>query len=137
MRLSMGILLTTIVFSSTFTFANDELNDIMKKMGRDFKTLTKQINDPNQNISSTQLAENISTLMKSAVNEVPDSVANLAPADQPAALAEFQNEIKKVMAEIDQMIVALKASDNAMATSILNLVAQQKKDAHNKFDPKP
>ena len=122
---------------ASFAHANDDLKAIMKGMGKDFKSLGAQINDSSKNASSIQLAQDISNQLKKTNDMVPDEVANLPADQQAAALTEYKTTNKKVNDEVDQAIAALQANDNATAASILSQVANDKKSAHDKFNPQP
>jgi hypothetical protein len=141
-KLLLISLFATISSTSAFALQNTgavplTLKQNMKQLGIDFKQLVIMVKDPTQNAASAALAGEMISLFKAAQVEVPDLVAQLPTAQQPAALAEFQATIQKEIDATTDLQKAFLANDTKTAIAILQQMNATKKAAHNKFDPDP
>lgn len=109
------------------------LGQQMKKMGRAFRTLGRQITDASKNSDSLQLVATMREAAEASLAFKPEKTADI-PADQQAKfVADFHAGIKGLVADLDKLTAALKANDNNAAFSILRQIKDDQKQGHHEF----
>lgn len=105
----------------------------MKKMGKAFRQLGKQITDASKNEDSLALVATMHAAAEKSLQYKPEKTADLPEADQAKFVADYQAGIKALIADLDKLAAALKANDNAAAAGILRDVKADQKDGHKEF----
>ena len=113
-----------------------ELGDKMDKMGGAFRKLGKQINDATKNEDSLKLVATMRASAEDALKLEPAKKADI-PADQQAKfVADYQTQIKGLIADIDKLDAALKAGNNTDAAALLKDLKKDMDDGHKEFRKK-
>jgi len=115
---------------------DSELGDAMSAMNSAFKKLRKQVADPTQNEASLAL---VAKLRKACVESsvlVPIKVGRLPAAEQAAAKRAYQDQMKKLIATVDELAAALKAGKNDVAANLLKELHDQEEAGHKEFRAK-
>lgn len=115
------------------SFAHADIGSDMKQIGALFGQIGRNINDASQNQASAAAAGQMVTLFQDCANQVPDSISQMAPADQPAALADYQNMINQEIQDSAALQNAFLSNDNATAASLLQKMNAEKQDGHGKY----
>jgi soluble cytochrome b562 len=105
----------------------------MHKIGRAYRQLHKQINDPAQNASSLELVATIKAGALDARTHTPMKAADLPEADRPAFEAGFQKKLDEFIAAVGQLEDALKAGNNAEAARLAGELDRLQKADHKEF----
>ncbi len=133
-------LLTALTLAITFTGhtarAEEKDSDLAKQMkviGKSMKQLKGQIADPAQQQSSITLVEAAIQAANNAKKLTPAHAADIAEADRPKFITEFQAQMDvlfKDLTDIDTDLHAAKYDDAQKTFADLGNV---KKDGHKKF----
>lgn len=110
-----------------------ELGKAMKKMGKPFRVLAKQVADASKNEESLQLVADMRAAAEECLTFKPAMTADL-PADKQAQfIADYQAGMKTLIADLDKLSEALKAGDNAQAATVLRSLKGDQKRGHDAF----
>lgn len=105
----------------------------MHKIGRAYRQLRKQVNDPAQNASSLELVATIKASAQEAQQYTPLKAADLPEPDRAAFEASFQQKMGTFIDTVGQLEVALKAGNNSEAARLVELLGQLQKTDHKEF----
>lgn len=110
-----------------------ELGDHMKKAGRAFKALRRQLADPSKNDSSLQLIAAMKTEFEATLTLKPAREADL-PADQQADFqGKFVEQMKQFLVQLDKLSDLIKAGDNADAAAQVKTLGGLEHKDHKEF----
>lgn len=115
---------------------DSELGDAMSSMNSAFKKLRKQVADPTQNEASLALVAKLRKGCVESTKHVPIKVGRLPAAEQAAAKLAYQDQMKKLIAAVDQLAAALKAGKNDVAADLLKELHDQEEAGHKEFRAK-
>jgi soluble cytochrome b562 len=105
----------------------------MKKMGKAFRQLRKQVADPAQNASSLDLVATILAASKEAADFTPQKADDI-PADQrDKFIADYKAGIKALQDKLASLTDALTAGKNDEATKIVADIFDFEKKSHKDF----
>jgi hypothetical protein len=110
-----------------------ELGKIMGKVGRNWRTLKKQVDDPASNASSLELVAAIKTNLEQGLKLAPARAADVPAADREKYIESFRQELKEFIGLTDQLAAAFKANDNAAASALLKKMGAEQREEHKKF----
>jgi len=110
-----------------------ELGKIMEKVGRNWRTLKKQVDDPASNASSLELAAAIKTSLEQGLKLAPARAEDVPAADREKYVESFRKELKEFIGLVDQLSTAFKANDNATASALLKKMGAEQREDHKKF----
>jgi hypothetical protein len=113
--------------------ADTELGKAMEKMNHAWRKLRKQAGDPASNASSLELVATISAAADQALKLQPDKTKDLPEADRAKFVADYQSQMKDLIAQIAKLQDAFKAGDNAAALAILRKMGGIQKEGHHEF----
>jgi hypothetical protein len=132
MTLTVSLLFTSLTLAQALP---STLKDTMKAMNTDLRAIAAQVNNPQANAASADLADQFVQLVLHSKNFTPDTV-NALPADQQAAaLAQYNQMLDQVAAMGEQLANALRAGDNAQAAALITQLNHAKNDGHDQFNP--
>lgn len=113
-----------------------ELGRHMEKMGRAFRALGRQINDPSKNADSLKLVEIIRTNAQAGLDLKPAKTADVPTAEQAAFVADYRQTLKNFLGDVATLESALKANDNGKAADLVQKLKHDMFSAHKKFKKK-
>jgi hypothetical protein len=125
--------LSILFVLGTCSVAFADLGDVMKDMASALKGITSQASDASQNASSASLCDQLAGDITTARAITPDSIAKLAAADQPAALAKYQQMLDTLLTQVGQLKADFVANNNAAVQADLDAIAQTKIAGHKAF----
>lgn len=105
----------------------------MHKIGRAYRQLRKQVNDPAQNASSLELVAAIKAGALDARTHTPLKAADVPEPDRAAFAAGFQKKMDEFVAAVGQLEEALKAGNNAEAARLAGELDRLQKADHKDF----
>lgn len=105
----------------------------MKKMGKAFRILGRQINDAAKNAESIELVAGMRQAAEDSLPYKPEKTADVPAADRAKFVDDFHAGIKNLIADLDKLAAALKANDNAAAATILSGIKEDQKKGHKAF----
>ena len=110
-----------------------ELEKNMDAMGKAMRTLRRQVSDSTKNDSSLELVATIRTAAEAAAKLTPAKAQDLAEADRPQFVEEFQAGMKDLSAGLDKLEADLKAGDNTAAAADFKAIGAIEGKNHKKF----
>jgi hypothetical protein len=110
------------------------LKDNMKAIGKLYKSVQATVGDRGQNTANAASAGQMATLFTAVAKQVPDSITQLPPNQQKAALADFQRLINAEEKFAESLKAAFAAGDNTAAADIVNKMNLDKKEGHDKYN---
>ncbi len=105
----------------------------MSKMNAAFRKLRASVKDPAKNDDSLALVATIKEAAEASIKETPAFTAAQPEADQAKFVADFQAKMKDFVADLDKVTDALKANDNATATTLVAALGKDERDGHKAF----
>lgn len=115
---------------------DSELGDQMDRMNASFRKLRRQVADPKQNAASLALVDKFRKATAGAAKMLPEKISKLPASEQAAATASYRDQMKELLATIDELSAALKAGNNSEATKVMEDLAELQKAGHREFRPK-
>jgi len=128
----LTVLSLSLFVGNTFAQAAT-IQDDMKQIGALFGQISKAVNDPSQNQASAVAAGQLVALFQDTLAQVPDAIAQMQPADQTAAVTDYQSLINQEVQEAAALQSAFLNNDNATAASVLQQMNAAKQDGHGKY----
>lgn len=116
--------------------AQAKLHDIMKDLGKNFKAVGKQVTDPSKNQNTLALVRDMESLLADALEEIPETVAELPVDQQEAKQVEYKLQINGTLLLAQQLEKALLANDNSAAAKIAGQMSAARKKGHDEFRKK-
>ena len=110
------------------------LKDNMKALGKLYKAIQATVGDRGQNTANADSAGKMVVLFQAVGKQMPDSIAQLPPDQQKAALADFQRLINEEQKLSESLKAAFAAGDNTSAANIVNKMNLDKKEGHDKYN---
>ncbi|MGZ3725939.1 MAG: cytochrome b562 [Pseudobdellovibrio sp.] len=107
--------------------APTSLKAVMKDMSATLKTIAAQAADPSKNAASEKLANDLVKSITQAKAFMPDTATDQAGKDMFIKMIDQTIDLAK------QLATAFHQNDNAKVNDILNSLANQKKDGHDRF----
>jgi len=105
-------------------------------MGRDFKQLQKQLNDPAQNASSLALVADLQQHTILAKNATPPKLPTVADADRPKHEADFRGMMLNLLRQELDLEEQLLDGKNEKAAATLKSIDEMQDQGHKDFQPK-
>lgn len=105
----------------------------MAAMNTAFKAVGRQIEDPSKNASTLEQIAIIETNAKEALKLEPEKKEKVPAADQAKFVADYQAEMKKMLAVVDKLKAAVKAGNNTEALKIVDDVKAAQREGHKEF----
>jgi soluble cytochrome b562 len=134
------LLLAALLFAPAVIFSqpqkdrpDTDIEKDMHKIGRAYRQLRKQVNDPAQNASSLELVAAIRAGALDARAHTPLKAADLPEQDRPAFAVGFQKKMDGFIAAVNQLEEALKAGNNAEAARLAGELDRLQKAGHKDF----
>lgn len=113
-----------------------ELGEHMEKIGGAFRRLGKQISDASKNEDSLQLVNTIHEHALEAAKLQPAKTKDVPEADRTKFLADYNEQMKHFIADIERLQAALKDGKNDEAKTIAAAMKADMDDAHKEFRKK-
>lgn len=110
-----------------------ELGKVMEKMNGAWRKLRKQAGDPASNAASLELVAAVKAGLEKALTYKPAKVEDIPAADRGKFVADYQEDMKNVIALVGQLEAAFKANDNAAAVDLIQKIGAAQKEAHKEF----
>jgi soluble cytochrome b562 len=108
----------------------------MEKIGRAFRVLGREINDATKNEDALKQVGIIRVNAEAAAKLKPAKLADV-PADQQAKfLADYAEQMKSFLKDVDSLESALKAGDNATAAKLAEQLKKDRNAGHKEFQKK-
>ena len=107
----------------------------MTEMEQIFRELRVQLSDPKQNASSLELVGRLRQNSVGAREALPPMIAKLPPAQQPAKLAAYKQQMSRLISQEDELQKALRAGQNPKAVEIFKAIEITRQEGHDQFRP--
>ena len=104
----------------------DDINAAYRKLGR-------QIADPSKNADSLKQVAIMKAGATASLKLEPQKKGEIPATDQAKFVAAYQEGMKKLVAEVGKLEVALKAGKNDEAAGILKTLKQHQEEGHKEF----
>jgi soluble cytochrome b562 len=114
-----------------------ELQGKMQKINGAFRKLRNQVGDATKNDDSLAQVAIIKENATAALSLKPMKLADIPEADQAKFIADYQAEMKKLIAAVGQLEDALKAGKNDDAKTIFASLGAIQKEGHTAFKKAP
>ena len=113
-----------------------ELGEHMEKISGAYRALRRQVADPTKNEDSLKRVAVIRENAEAALKLEP-ALTKDKPADQQAQFVEdFHAKMKDFLGDVDKLDAAFKSGNNEEAAKLLQVLNQDQKDGHQKFQKK-
>ncbi|HEY1848535.1 MAG TPA: cytochrome b562 [Opitutaceae bacterium] len=109
----------------------------MKRVGKAFKALRKQVADPAQNESSLKLVATMQDALKNSLALTPEKASDLPEDQRPKFIEDFKAGLKGMQDELDKLSGALTAGKNDDAAKIVTEIFSMEKKDHKEFRRPP
>lgn len=113
-----------------------ELGGHMDKIGHAFRALSHEVADPTKNEDSLKQVGIIRTNAEAALKLTPAKAADLPEDKRAGFVADYQEDMKKFLADVDSLEAALKAGNNAQAAQLAKKMKSDMEDSHKQFRKK-
>ena len=110
-----------------------ELGKKMEKVGGAFRGLRRQIADSSKNADSLAKIATIKQNLQEAMKLEPAKKAEIPAAEQKKFVADYQGDLKKMLALVDKVEAALKANNNEEAGKLVSQMGDDQKKAHKMY----
>ena len=110
-----------------------ELGGKMEKMSGAFRALRRQVADATKNADSLAKLATIKENAVAAAKLDPALKADKPAAEQAKFVADYQAEMKKFIGQVDAVVAALTANNNAEAEKLLGTLGDAQKAGHKQF----
>jgi len=110
-----------------------ELGKTMEKLNGAWRKLRKQAADPASNASSLELLAIINAATEKALTLKPAKTDDVPEADREKFVQGYQDQMKKVIAELAKLEAAFKANDNAAAQELIKKIGALQKEGHKEY----
>jgi soluble cytochrome b562 len=110
-----------------------ELTKKMDKMNGAFRKLRRQATDATKNADSLEQVAILREYAEASLKLEPAKAALVPAADRKKFVADYQEDMKELLANIDKLAAALKAGQNEEAGKIVNELSSQQKAGHKEF----
>jgi soluble cytochrome b562 len=110
-----------------------KLQDASRKLGRGGANLA----DATKNEASLAAVAEMKAAATEALKLKPKTVAAKPAADQGKSFTDYQEGMKKLIAELDKLSAALKAGKNDEAAKAFTAVTAIQKEGHKEFRAQP
>ena len=110
-----------------------QLKDVMSDLGDNFKTVSTGLQTGKITPQMVKASELIIKFVTESETLVPDTILSLPNIEQPAAIAKYTDEIKKLETSAISFNNALKSANITEAKNILLQLTAQKKQGHSDF----
>ena len=134
------LLLAALLLAPAVLFAqpkkdrpDTDIEKDMHKIGRAYRQLRKQVNDPAQNASSLELVAAIKAGALDARTHTPLKAADVPEADRAAFEAGFQKKMDEFVAAVGQLEEALKTGNNTEAARLAGELDRLQKTDDKEF----
>ncbi len=142
--MKIRLLLLTLIGAlvvAPFSLAQDkepetELTTKMDKMGSAFRTLRRQIANPEKNQDSLAKIAILRENAQASLKLEPAKKTDIPAAQQQKFVADYRAKMKEFIGVIDKVAEALKANNNEEAAKLVGVMEKTQKDAHSEFQKK-
>src|SRR4051812_31662234 len=100
-----------------------ELGKKMEKVSGAFRGLRRQITDASKNADSLAKVATMKENLQAGLKLEPAKAADLPAGDQKKFVADYQADMKKMLALIDKLEAALKANNNDEASKLVSQIS--------------
>lgn len=114
--------------SLTAVQANDQLEDTMEEMKKNFKKLTKADNTDEMKPYVIELQ----TLAKQAAELKPDEKGDMAPTAEDLVI--YDENMEKLQAQLASLKEAVNNNDTEQAETLIKSIGKIRKESHNYFE---
>lgn len=109
------------------------LEDVMKDMGKSFKTISTAVSAKAITPATVTEAQKLVSLIVESESITPDTVLSLPNVEQEAAKTKYVQELKTLEKSANELVEALKANNVDLATQKINELNVQKKQGHTDY----
>lgn len=110
-----------------------ELGKLMHQVGKNWRSVRKQVENPADNASTLALVTEIHGLLEKALKLEPVRANDVPPADRAKFVEDFRAHLKEFIGLVDQLQAALKANDNATAADLVKKMGAAQREDHKAF----
>ena len=136
-RILLCSLAAALLVGTSYGAEDTPLQMKMQKMNSAFRKLRTQVTDASKNDDSVAQAEIIKENATDALKLTPMKAEDTPEADRAKFMADYQAEMKQLIAAVDKLEVALKAGNNEEAQKIFAEIGGIQKDGHKEFKKAP
>lgn len=110
----------------------------MEKIGGAYRRLSRQVTDPAKNEESLKHVATIRSNAEAALKLIPAKAAKVPEAERGRFVAEYEQQMKEFIGNVEQLEAALKAGNNEQAAALVKTLKASQDKGHKQFtEPKP
>ena len=110
-----------------------ELGKKMEKVSGAFRGLRRQITDASKNADSLAKVATMKENLQAGMKLEPAKTADLPQGEQKKFVADYQADMKKMLALLDKLEAALKANNNEEANKLVSQIGDDQKKDHKMY----
>ncbi len=110
-----------------------ELGKLMHQVGRDWRTVRKQVDNPADNASTLALVTDIQGNLEKALKLEPIKAQDVPAAERAKFVESYRAHLKEFLGLVGQLEAALKANDNAAAADLVKKLGATQREDHKEF----
>ena len=110
-----------------------ELEKSMDILGKAWRKLRKQADDPAKNASSLELMATIQAAAKENLKYTPDLAKDIPAEKRDKFIAGYQEKMKELNVAFDQLTADFKANDNKAAVELIAKIGTLQKEGHKEY----
>ena len=110
-----------------------ELEKSMDIMGKAWRKLRKQADDPAKNASSLELMATIQAAAKENLKYTPDLAKDIPAEKHDKFIAGYQEKMKELNAAFELLTSHFKANDNKAAVELIAKIGTMQKEGHKEY----
>jgi hypothetical protein len=110
-----------------------ELGKLMEKVGKSWRSVRKQVDDPASNAATLELVAGIHANLDRAVALEPARAQDVPEAERAKYIESFRSHLKEFIGMVGELEAALKANDNAAAAALVKQLGAAQREDHKEF----
>ncbi len=110
-----------------------ELGKKMEKVGGAFRGVRRQASDASKNADSLAKVAIMKENLQAAMKLEPAKTADLPAGERKKFVADYQADMKKMLALVDKLEAAFKANNNEEANKLCSQIGDDQKKDHKMY----
>ncbi len=110
-----------------------ELEKSMDILGKAWRKLRKQADDPTKNASSLELMATIQAAAQENLKYTPDLAKDIPAEKRDKFIAGYQEKMKELIAAFEQLTAHFKANENPAAVALIAKIGTMQKEGHKEY----
>jgi len=111
------------------------LSKQMSEMNKTLRTLKRQLSDPSKKADNIAAVDKMKGNIDAALKLEPAKTKDQPPADKPAYIAKYKEELNDLKKTFDELKEALTKGDADATSKVLEKLSDSKEKGHKDFAP--